>query len=447
MAHRTTRRKFMKTTAAIGAGYWVAGGVSPRESRAAVDQINFASIGVGGKGRSDSTDASRNGNMVAICDVDENNLNRAVNWAPKAEKFSDWRKMLDKLGKSIDAVTVSTPDHTHGPASVWAMKQGIHCFTQKPLSHSIEEARVMGTVAKEMKVQTMMGNQGTANNGLREAVAIIRGGHLGAIKEVHVFTNRPVWPQGLDRPAETPSVPESLNWDVWLGPAKERPYHQAYHPFKWRGWWDFGTGALGDMACHTLNMPYAGCELKDPTSVVAETAGHNGETYPKWSEITFQFPKTDWRGPITLKWYDGGKKPADELFDGHKLKRSNSGALVVCEKGTIHSNDDYCGRYEIIGAEVDKSKIEYEKSPGHFNEWVRAIKGGQPAMSNFPGYAGPLTEVILLGNLAVWACPEEGVGKKIEWDAQKLEATNAPEVAHIVRKAYRKGFALHGPEV
>ncbi|MCH5376772.1 MAG: Gfo/Idh/MocA family oxidoreductase [Planctomycetes bacterium] len=444
---RTTRRKFMQVTAAAGVGYWVAGGVSPKPSSAAIETINFACIGVNGKGRSDSNDASRNGNIVAICDVDADSLEKAsgARGFENAKKYDDYRKLLDEVGKQIDAVTVSTPDHNHAPASIRAMKMGKHCFTQKPLTHTIYEARRMGEVAREMKVQTEMGNQGTANSGLRQAAAYVQSGGLGDVSEVHVWTNRPIWPQGLDRPEGSDPVPDGLNWQAWLGPAPERPYKNGvYHPFKWRGWWDFGTGALGDMACHTLNLPYAACSLKDPISVVAITGGHNKETYPAWSVITFEYAATDKRPAVTLHWYDGGKRPPEGILKGAKNAFTNSGAAIIGAKGTIYAPGDYAQNVELIGSEKFPD-VEFDKSPGHFEEWIRAIKEGKPAMSNFPDYAGPLTETILLGNLAVWAAPEADTeGKKIQWDAKKLEATNAPEVMHIVNKEYRKGWELEG---
>lgn len=443
---KSTRRTFLKTTAAAGAGYFVAAGVSPKRSVAAIEEIQFCCIGVGGKGSSDSRDAFRSGKVVAICDVDGGTLNKAAGDFKGAKSFTDWRKALDEFDKGtlkFDAVTVSTPDHSHAPASIWSMNRGLHCFCQKPLTHSIHEARRMGEVAKEKKVATEMGNQGTANSDLRHVAAICQSGKVGKIKECHVWTNRPIWPQGLDRPKDEPKVPENLNWEVWLGPAPERPYHPAYHPFKWRGWWDFGTGALGDMACHTLNMPFAALGLRDPISVQAETSGHNRETYPAWSIITFEFPANDKRGPVTLKWYDGGKRPDAELVKGAKNEFKSSGAIIVADEATLYAPDDYASNAEWIGK--DKlPEAEYERSPGHFEEWIRAIKEGKPAMSNFPDYAGPLTETILLGNLAVFAAAEPGTGKKIEWNSKSLEATNAPEVMHIVKKQYRAGFALEG---
>ncbi|MFP6769278.1 MAG: Gfo/Idh/MocA family oxidoreductase, partial [Planctomycetaceae bacterium] len=257
----TTRREFLQTSAAVGTAFWV---TSQQESwtapKAANEKIRFACIGVGGKGGSDSNSASRHGDVVAICDVDDNTLNKAGGRFKQAKKFNDYRVMLEKMADSIDAVTVSIPDHNHAAASAMAIKLGKHCFTQKPLTHSIYEARQLGVLAKKHKVQTQMGNQGTATSSLREGAAIVQSGVLGQIKEVHVWTNRPVWPQGGPRPKPS-AVPKHLHWDIWLGPAPERPFGKGYHPFSWRGWWDFGTGALGDMACHTMNMPFMALNL------------------------------------------------------------------------------------------------------------------------------------------------------------------------------------------
>ncbi len=264
MRQHTNRRDFLKATTAAGVGFWVAGGVSVRESRAAIETINFGCVGVGGKGASDSADASREGNIVAICDIDENSLNKAARRFSSAKKYFDSRKMLDEMGKTIDAITVSTPDHTHTVATAAALKQGIACYTQKPMTHSIYEARLLGHLAKKHNVATQMGNQGTALPNLRRAAAQVKSGFLGDVTEVHVWTNRPIWPQGLDRPTEETPCPSEIHWDLFIGPAPMRPYSPVYHPFKWRGWWDFGTGALGDMACHTLNMPYAALDLRDP---------------------------------------------------------------------------------------------------------------------------------------------------------------------------------------
>lgn len=447
MSRRTARRQFLQTSAVIGAGYFIANSLEPKKSLAANEEIRFASIGVGGKGASDSADAGRHGKMVAICDIDDQNLAKAAARWPDAQKFNDYRKMIDEVGKSIDAVTVSTPDHCHAVAAAAAMKAGKHAFVQKPLTKSLFEARELTRIAAEMKVATQMGNQGTAAPSLREAAAVLKSGALGTIKECHVWTNRPVWPQGLGRPEETPEVPAHIHWKEFIGPAEMRAYHPAYHPFKWRGWWAFGTGALGDMACHTLNMPFMGLNLRDPTSVQAISSGHNKETYPSWSIITGEFPELNGRAALTFKWYDGGKLPDPALFPakdsaGKDVKVASSGCLVIGEKGSLYAPGDYAERgLQMFG--IEKPSVEYVKSIGHFEEWVRAIRGGEPAMSNFPNYAGPLTETVLLGNLAVWAAPEKEVmGKKIAWDAKNLTATNAPEVAHIVKPEFHNGYSL-----
>src|SRR5436190_12543546 len=470
MARRTNRRRFLKTSAAIGAGYWALGGIAPRESRAANEKIQFACVGVSGKGGSDSQDAGRAGDVVAICDIDEKSLTAAgVRW-PEAQKFFDFREMFAKMGDKIDAFTVSTPDHCHAVIAATGMRMGKHAFVQKPLTHSLYEARYLGKLAAEKGVKTQMGNQYTADSNLRRAAAIIKGGNIGTVKEVHVWTNRPIWDQGIDRPSDTPEVPATVHWPEWIGPAEMRPYNSAYHPFKWRGWWAFGTGALGDMACHTLNMPYHALELRDPVSVQAVTSGHNKETYPAWSMITCQFPERKGRAPVTFMWYDGGKRPETAAFqkaeevalsrnsDEKKAKSLKgtlkSGCFVLGDKGWLLAPGDYAGS-GIYMPETELPKVEFEESPGHFTEWVNAIKGQGQSMSNFANYAGPLAETVLLGNLAVWAAAGDakggeaqkvkGVqGKKIEWDATNLVAKNAPEVAHIVKPEFHNGYKLEG---
>jgi len=435
MAHGNNRRTFLKGTVAAGVGYWAAGGISPRESRAAIDEISFGCIGVGGKGSSDSADAGRHGKVVAICDVDDSTLKKGKARFKEAVAFNDYRKMLDQVGDKIDAVTVSVPDHTHAIAAAKAMEMGKACFCQKPLTHSIYEARQLGNIARENKVVTQMGNQGTAGNGLRKGAALVQAGAIGTVKEVHVWTNRPVWAQGGDAPAEAP-VPEKLHWDLWLSGAADRPYGKGYHPFSWRGYWDFGTGALGDMACHTFNLPFMALNLRNPTSVEAEHSGHNNYSYPKTCQILFQFPEDNGRPAIPVSWYDGGKLPPAELFQGKKIK--NSGCLIIGDNGTLLSSNDYGSSYEILNdvENYEEPEVDYVKSPGHFTEFANAIKGGDTPVSNFPDYAGPLSETILLGNLAVYA------NKKIDWDAKNLVAKNAPEVAEIIKPKYREGYSL-----
>jgi predicted dehydrogenase len=441
MSEQSSRREFLRNAALTGVGVWVAGGAEAKASRSPNELVQFGCIGVGGKGDSDSSDANRLGKIVAICDVDDNTLAKAAMKYPGARKFNDYRKMLDEMGKDIDAVTVSTPDHHHAHAASRAMLMGKNAFCQKPLTHSIYEARRLGDIARQMKVATQMGNQGTADTSMRRNAALVKSGALGTVKEVHVWTNRPIWPQGIDRAAPAP-VPDGLHWDLWLGPAPKRPYAPGYHTFAWRGWWDFGTGALGDMACHTVNLPFMALDIRNPTSVVAKTSGHNRDSYPKSSTITYEFPANGHRPALTMYWYDGGALPPTSLFKGGKFedlvadgKISDSGSLIVGDKDSLYTPGDYGGGGRFIHS--DPTPVDFVQSPGHFEEFIRACKGGEAATSNFPNYSGPLSETILLGNLAVWSD-----GKKIEWDAKNLKAKNAPEVADIIRPHYSSGYHL-----
>ncbi len=461
---RSNRREFLKTTGLAGVGFWVGSSVAAQE-KSANGKISFAGVGVGGKGHSDIVQAAKLGPVVALCDIDENSLNRTAAELEKAghkpKKFFDFRKMLEEC-KAIDAVTVSTPDHTHAPASIMAMKLGKHVYCQKPLTHSVHEARMMKDVAREKKVATQMGNQGTAENGLRRAVEIVRAGVLGQIKEIHTWTNRPVWDQAptvMARPNERPEVPKHVHWDLFLGPAPDRPYSPKYHPFAWRGWWDFGTGALGDMACHTANMAFMACKLTSPTTIEAEARDVNPETCPTWAKVRYQFPARDGMAPLTFFWYEGreggrhnktGKKilPPEELLAkvlGKDEKLADSGSMLVGEKGILFSPNDYGAAYRLIGDGLEEAARKVTATlprngkgdDGMKVEWVEAMRMGNPAhaLSNFE-YAGALTEAILLGNVAIRA------GKKIEWDAYNLKCTNCPEANAFVKREYRKGWTL-----
>ncbi|HTM54446.1 MAG TPA: Gfo/Idh/MocA family oxidoreductase [Pirellulales bacterium] len=442
MSYLTDRRRFLKATALTGVGVWTGTALAaPEQSKSPNERVRFACIGVGGKGSYDSGEVKRLGDVVAICDVDDGTLAKAAEKSfPAAARYNDFRKMLDEAGKNFDAVTVSIPDHMHAVATATALRMGKACYTQKPLTRTIHEARRLGEIAREMKVPTQMGNQGTSFPPLRKTAAAVRAGVVGKVKEVHVWTNRPHWPCGGPRPPEA-QVPPTLHWDLWLGPAPERPYAPGYHPNTWRGWWDFGSGALGDMACHTVNMPYMALDLRDPTAVQAETSGHNRDSFPKWAIIKYDFPANANRPAIAMTWYDGGKKPDPALFGGQEIPKT--GVLLVGDGGTLLARGDYCEfGYKLLSGGSDM-KVEYESSPGHYKELTDAIRGGPAPKSNFPDYAGPLTETILLGNLAVWAAPEAGTqGKKIEWDAKNLKATNAPEVEHVVVPTYRGGYQV-----
>jgi hypothetical protein len=428
------------------------------------DRINIAFIGVGGKGDSDSSDAaSCGGNIIAICDVDNNSRDKKTKQFaekfPQLKQYSDYRKMLDEIGKDIDAVTVSTPDHNHGVASLRAMKMGKHCFTQKPLVQTVNEARMMRQIAKEKNLATQMGNQGSAESGLRRAVEVVQAGVIGKPLEIHVWTNRPIWPQGLDRPEGSDPVPAGLDWESWLGPARNRPFKKdVYHTFKWRGWYDFGTGALGDMACHTVNMPFRACNLGYPNVVECETASKlYPETFPKTARIRFEFPQRGDLPPLKFWWYDGN--PGDPLKpfrpEGSVIseviatydKLPGSGALIVGENGKLFSPDDYGARFFV----AMKGKSEYvagdqeatckavpqsiPRSPGHMQEWFRMMKEGTPAYSNFD-IAAYLTEIILLGCVAL----RVGVNQRMEWDGPNMKSPNLPQAARFVKRENRSGW-------
>jgi predicted dehydrogenase len=458
MSFRANRRRFLQTTAATGLGFWVAGGVSAQPSKSPNQRIAMACIGVGGKGSSDSVDAGKHGDVVAICDTNEHTLNRAGSLRfPKAKCYTDFRKMLDAMGKSIDAVTVSTPDHNHAPAALMAMRLGKHCFCQKPLAHSVYEVRLMAQVAKEKNLATQMGNQGTADPKLRRGAAVIKSGVLGAVKEVHVWTDRPVWPCFASRPKPDP-IPSYLNWDAWLGPAPQRPYAMdCYANFRWRAWWDFGTGALGDDACHSVNMAYMALNLRHPTSMQAETSGHNRDGYPRWSKIVYEFPALDGRSGLKLFWYDGKKLPDPALLSEMRalypkqveaLRRRKlnfngiGGCIIKGDKATLYAPGDYADQEQKLSGGGRLPEVPFTKSPGHFEEWVRAIRGGEPAMSSFPNYAAGLAETILLGNLAVWMANEPGVGPKVAWDAKNMRSPNTPALEPLLKPTYRAGYTL-----
>ncbi|HLY10188.1 MAG TPA: Gfo/Idh/MocA family oxidoreductase [Planctomycetota bacterium] len=446
MTQRSNRRQFLQNAGMGAAGFWIAGRqVGYGQEKSPNAQVSIACIGTGGQGGSDMGNVSKLGNIVGLCDIDDKRNDEAGAKFPKAKKYFDYRKMFDEMAKEIDCVTVGVPDNHHACASIMAMKLGKGVYTQKPLTHDIYEARQMTEVAAKYKVATQMGNQGSAGGNLRESVEIVQSGLIGDVKEVHLWTNRPIWPQSPNitaRPKDTPPVPAHLHWDEWLGPAPERAYHSAYLHFKWRGWWDFGTGALGDMACHTTNLPYRALRLGAPTTVEAESEPINPETYPGWAKVTYEFPARGDMPACKVIWYEGKKndvlvQPPVELYQGEKI--SGSGSLLVGSKGTLYSPDDYGGTSKWLPQEqfkdMKKPKPTLPRSPGHHAEWINAVKGGEPAFSNF-AQAGPFTEFVLLGNLAM------RLGKKFEWDSANLKAKNCPEADQWIKREYRKGWSL-----
>ncbi len=487
--YRWTRRDFIKATT-LATGTVAFGVPTLLRAKNLNSKLNIAAIGVMGKGQSD-TDACAGENIVALCDVDTSRCAKQVEKYAPAKFYRDFRKMFDEMGKGIDAVTVSTPDHFHAIAASAAMRMGKHVFCQKPLTQTIYEARYLRKLAHETKVVTQMGNQGSASDGLRRAVETIQDGLIGQVHQVHVWTNRPIWPQGMDRPQGQDPVPDSLNWDIWLGPAPFRPYKdKVYNPFVWRGWQDFGTGALGDMACHTTNLPFRALNLGYPNEIEAVPWGPmNRESYPIGSKIRFEFPARKTSIPaakpgmfhrhstlsqdaLTFWWYDGGK-PDPSAKDGHDLSNKPprelttdieamlgeipiAGCLLIGDKGTIFSPDDY-GEQFFVKLKSDQKFLHYTKHPAmanyperivrnrygkdghpsHPQEWLTAIKENKPEIcySRFD-ITAQLTEIMLLG------CVSLRVGKKIEWDGPNMRAVNCPEAAPYIKRENRSGWVL-----
>lgn len=341
---------------------------------------------------------------------------------------------------------VATPDHTHAVISMEAIRRGKHVYTQKPLTHTVHEAQVLAAAAREYKVASQMGNQGQAEDGPRRLREMIWDGVIGPVHEVHVWTDRPnkgligvFWPQGIDRPGDTPEIPHSLDWDLWLGPAPVRPYHPAYHRFKWRGWWDFGSGALGDIGCHSMDPVFRALKLGYPTSVQAVSTLVNQETYPSGSIVTYEFPARKDMPPVTLKWYDGGLKPFRMEGIPAGVSLGTSGTLYVGEKGMILDGSIFP---ESLRSSYAPPEPTIPSSPGHYQEWIDACKGGDPAGSNFD-WAGPLTEVVLMGNVALrMELREKLSNQELLWDSGAKQFSNLPEANASLHKTYRDGWIL-----
>ncbi|MHB0954920.1 MAG: Gfo/Idh/MocA family protein [Pirellulaceae bacterium] len=442
-----SRRKFLGRAAGVAAFTVVPRHVlgGPGQTPPS-EKLNLAGIGVGGQGAGD-LQALESENIVALCDVDWRHAAGTFGRYPDARKYKDFRDMLDKEENNIDAVVVATPDHCHAVASIAAIKRGKHVYCEKPLTHTVYEARAVAEAAREYKVATQMGNQGQASEQVRVLCETIWDGAIGQVQEVHVWTDRPLnginnvyWPQGVTRPLDTPAVPETLDWDVWLGPASPRPYHPAYLPFTWRGWWDFGTGALGDIGCHALDPVFRALKLGHPISVEACCTLVNAETYPVASRVSYAFPARGDFGPVMVHWYDGGMKPPrpQELEDGRAW--DTNGTLFVGDKGKIHG-----GRLipQARQREYGVPPQKLERSPGHHAEWIQACKGGPPAGSNFPDHAGLLAQVVLLGNVALRATlKEQLVSTKLFWDPVAFQFTNMPEANQYLHREYRAGWTL-----
>jgi len=477
---RASRRQFIKY-GSMAAGAVALTGPYPVRGQNLNSKVQVALIGCGGKGGSDGQlCAAAGAAVIALCDVNSTHTANMQKWQREnagieSKTYVDYRELLEKE-RSIDAVDVATPDHMHAVIAAAAIKLGKHVYCQKPLTHDVFEARALRELARKHNVATQMGNQGSASDSLRRAVEVIHAGILGPVHEAYVWTNRPIWPQGLDRPPGSDPVPANLDWNLWLGTAPERPFKAAwpgdevqrrrgpvYQPFIWRGWQDYGTGALGDMACHTVNWPFRALKLGYPTEIEASSSGMNSEMYPTSSNIRFEFPAREGMPPVTLHWADGGNKPPMEVTADVEAmagagRISNSGCIMIGENGTIFSPDDgdqdlrafvklkgdagMAGLRNHAAARAIPDTLPrnaFSGSPDErqHREWLQACTDGKHEVpySNFE-IAAYLTEIILLGCIAL------RVGKKLEWDGPGMKATNAPEAARFVKRVYRKGWDI-----
>ncbi len=431
-----SRQNFLKASGTLAAGFTIlpSHAVSGFGHTAPSDKLNIAGIGVGGMGRSNLNNMSSE-NIVALCDVDFDYAAKTFNDFPKAQVFEDYRQMFDEMGDEIDAVVIATPDHTHYVTAAEAMKRGKHVFLQKPLTHSVYESRKLTEIARETGVVTQMGNQGNSADGIRKICEWIWNGEIGEVEEVHAWTNRPIWPQGLERPTETPSTPPTLNWDMFVGPAPWRAYHPSYTPWNWRAWWDYGTGALGDMGCHIIDPVFKALQLGQPETIEGSSTQVNTESAPLAEKVTYTFPRRPKKGnvnmpPVKFTWYDGGLMPErpEGIPEGKVMGDSGGGAMFVGSKGTLICSTYALDPY-IVGREDEPPQVgeEFRRIPdamegGHEMDWVEACKEEDPERpsSNFE-YAGPLNEVVVMGNLAVRL---QDLKRTLKWDGENMEITN-----------------------
>lgn len=438
-----SRRDFIQKTGMAAAAFTILPGnlFGSQATKLPSNTLNMAIVGIGGKGQSDADGVSME-NIVALCDVDDEMGIPVRLKYPNAKIYKDYRVMLEKE-KNLDAVVIATPDHTHAPISMAAMQLGKHVYCQKPLTHTVYEARRLAEAAKEYNVVTQMGNQGHAGEESRLIVEWIEDGAIGDVYEVHIWTNRPIWPQGIIRPDTIPSCPETLDWNLWLGPAPNRPYHPCYHPFNWRGWWDFGTGALGDMGAHFIDQPFWALDLGHPSTIQASSTKFNNETYPVSSMVTYHFPERKNKPAVKLVWYDGGLMPPrpEELEPGRKMGDSGGGVLYIGTKGKMMHGTYGTGVRlipETAMQQYNRPQKTIPRSPGIYLEWINAIKNNTKSTTDFV-YSGKLTEVMLLGNIAIKTADKFTI---LQWDPVKFEFPNLPEANALLTKQYSTGWSL-----
>jgi len=451
---RHGRRRFLRSAVSAAACYIVPGSVWGAKQRPAPsEKLDIAAVGLGARGLG-NVEKCGGANIAALCDVDHRLAAPALKQYPEAAKYVDFRRMLDRE-KSIDAVLVSTPDHSHATIAAEAMQRGKHVYLEAPLAHDVWEVRELARLARETGVTTQMGNERHSGAGIRRAVEMIWGGGLGPIREVHCWTNRPQWPQGVDRPTAKPPVPNGLAWDLWLGPAPATAYNPAYHPYGWRGWLDFGTGALGAMGCHLLDVVFWGLELaKAKTfSIEAESTGLGEGAYPEASTVRYRFPARGDLPPVQITWYDGGRQPPRPEHLPYLREVGSNGSVFLGEKHTMifgptvfGTNPGQIGPRTVPEFADVKSTRPFKRIPPvkeskwtagdrHVQEWMAACKAGAQPCANFEESA-PLAEMVLLGNAALQS------GVPIEWDGEKFEITNVPEANRWIRRTYRDGWEL-----
>ncbi len=439
MSNLITRRQMLRRAAVVGGVWTICGRSAPGRGTSPNEKLNIAGIGVGGRG-ADNVRGVASENLVALCDVDEARAARTFQDFPKAQRFQDFREMFDQMHDQIDAVVIGTPDHTHALPGVMAMQLGKHCYCEKPLTHSVYEARRMAEVAAENRVVTQMGNQIHAGPNYRRVVELIQTGAIGAVNEVHAWLGAnfdgPATPTDRrqpDAPTGELPIPRGLNWDLWLGPAEFRPYHRAYAPFDWRYWWNFGNGALGDFFCHYCDVAFWALDLRHPTKIEAQGPVHP-ESAARWTIARQEYPARGDQPPVTLHWYNGGAWP--EMVKQHKVPHWRSAVLFVGSRGMLIT--DY-RRHQLLPehefADFQRPEPFIPDSIGHHREWIEACKTGGPTTCNFD-YSGALTEAALLCNVALRS------GTTIHWDAQHLKAIDADQCDALIRREYRPGWSL-----
>jgi predicted dehydrogenase len=467
---KISRRRFIGTASGAAAGLLIvpSNTISGLGHKAPSDKLNIAGIGIGGMGKG-NLERMATENIVALCDVDwgvgRNDVPKVFATYPKAAKYYDWRKMFDEMGRSIDAIMVATSDHNHAGPTAHAITMGKHTYTQKPLTHSVYESRLLTKLAAKYKVATQMGNQGSSAEGVRLACEWIWNGEIGEVRKIEAYTNRPIWPQGLSAPTEVMPVPETLKWDLFIGPAKFRPYNPAYHPWVWRGWWDFGTGALGDMACHVMHPIFASMKLQYPTRVIGSSTPFTADGAPNAEIVHLTYPAR--KKPADIKidlpevevtWYDGGLKP--EFPENWPIDRVQSSGVL------FHGTKDIlvCGEYGtdpilLSGRVPNVPKTLRRIEVSHEQDWIRACKESPesriPTASDFKD-SGPFNEMVVMGVLAVRL---QSLNKVLHWDGPNMNFTNVTDndqlrlsrnnsisarefAAELIRHNYREGWSL-----